>query len=70
MAAPSPAFTQWLRQQQTIKVCSIVKEIPRLHSRSSSIAEVWDHEHVLCPALILYASQVAPMSIWVRAPFR
>ena len=70
MATPSPAYIQWLRQQQTIKVCRVVDEIPRLYSRSSSIAEVWRHEHDLFPTLILYASQVAPLSIWVRAPFR
>ena len=69
MATASPAYIQWLYQQQTIKVCFVVEETPQLYSRSSSTAEVWHHEHVLCCALILFASQVAPMSIWVRAPF-
>lgn len=47
MAALSPAYILWLSQQQIIKVCRVVQEIPRLYSRSSSIVEVWFDDRVL-----------------------
>ena len=46
MARFSSVYIQWLRQQQTIKVCRVVQEV-LLYSCLFSIVEVWCDPHVL-----------------------